>query len=291
MNRAGRAAIQAVRFLVVVAVAACALAAPHLATAQSPSDASPRPTVVLVHGAWADASSWGKVIPLLQHDRLTVVAPPNPLRGLTSDAAYLVSYLKTVTGPIVLVGHSYGGAVITNAATGNPNVKALVYIDAFAPAMGENLEQLTFAQPGSCLGGGGEPANVFNFAVDPSQPAGDPDLYLKIPAGPSYDGFGRCFANFVPAREAAVLGAVQRPLALGAFTTPSGAPGWATIPSWALIGREDRAIPPAELTFMAKRANARIEYATAGHLSMLTQPRATASVIERAANAVIDGSR
>jgi len=188
-----------------------------------------------------------------------------------------------VTGPIVLVGHSYNGAVITNAATGNPDVKALVYIDAFAPAMGENLQQLTFAQPGSCLGGGGDPANVFNFAVDPSQPAGDPDLYLKIAAGPSYDGFSLCFANFVPAPEAAALGAVQRPLALGAFTTPSGAPAWATIPSWALIGHEDRAIPPAELTFMAQRASARIEYVTAGHLSMLTQPRATTSVIERAA--------
>jgi pimeloyl-ACP methyl ester carboxylesterase len=114
---------------------------------------------------------------------------------------------------------------------------------------------------------------------------GDPDLYLRIPAGPHYDGFGPCFANFVPAREAAVLGAVQRPLALSAFTTASGAPAWATIPSWALIGREDRAIPPAELTFMAERASATIQYVTAGHLSMITQPRATATVIEHAVNA------
>lgn len=146
--------------------------------------------------------------------------------------------------------------MITNAATGNPNGKALVYVDAFAPAEGEMLQQLTFATPGSCLAGGGL-SNVFNFATDPSQPTGDPDLYLKIPAGPSYDGFVSCFANFVPGPEAAVLGAVQRPLALGAFTTPSGPAAWTTIPSWAVIGRDDRAIPPAELTTMAQRATPR----------------------------------
>jgi len=259
---------------------------PRLAQAQgSPQAAGPRPTVVLVHGAWADASSWDDVIPLLQHDGLTVVAPPNPLRGLTSDAAYLASFLKTIDGPIVLVGHSYGGAVITNAATGNPNVKALVYIDAFAPAEGETLQHLTFATPGSCLAGGGDLSNVFNFAADPSQPAADPDLYLKTPARPSYDGFASCFANFVPGPEAAVLGAVQRPLALGAFTTPSGPAAWTAIPSWAVIGRDDRAIPPAELTTMAQRAGAKITYVEAGHLSMITKPQAVAAVIEQAARA------
>ena len=121
----------------------------------SPNPGSTKPTIVLVHGAWADASSWDGVTPILQREGYTVDAPPNPLRGLTTDAAYLASYLSTISGPIVLVGHSYGGAVITNAATGNPNVKALVYVDAFAPAAGETLEQLTFAQPGSCLAGGG----------------------------------------------------------------------------------------------------------------------------------------
>jgi pimeloyl-ACP methyl ester carboxylesterase len=215
----------------------------------------------------------------------TVDAPPNPLRGLTTDANHLASYLSTISGPIVLVGHSYGGAVITNAATGSPNVKALVYVDAFAPAQGEAAQQLTFSRPGSCLGGGGSLSNVFNLAVDPSQPAGDYDLYVKIPPGTDYTGFDACFATFVPSDQAAVLAAGQRPLALGAFTTPSGSPAWASIPSWAVIGREDQAIPPVELTFMAQRGGSRITYVTAGHLSMITQPKLVSEVINDAAHA------
>ena len=241
-------------------VVAALLTLPSFASAQSgPSQGAfgsghQKPTIVLVHGAWADSSSWGELIPILQNEGYTVDAPPNPLRGLTSDSAYLASYLNNISGPIVLVGHSYGGAVITNAATGNPNVKALVYVEAFAPAAGETLEQLTFAKPGSCLAGGGNLSNVFNFGVDPSQPAGDSDLYLKIPAGTDYAGFDSCFATDVPPQEADLLGVIQRPLALGAFTTPSGTPAWATVPSWAVIGTDDQAIPPAELTFMAQRA-------------------------------------
>jgi pimeloyl-ACP methyl ester carboxylesterase len=238
---------------------------------------------VLVHGGWTDGSSWDQVISTLQRERYTVDAPPNPLRGLASDSAYLASYLKTISGPIVLVGHSYGGAVITNAATGNPNVEALVYVDAFEPAAGESLQQLTFAQPGSCLTGGGNLNNVFNFAVDPSQPAGDSDLYLKVAPGTNYLGFDACFANDVPKQEANVLAATQRPFALGAFTAPSGTPAWASIPSWALIGTQDLAIPPAELTFMAQRAHSQITYVKAGHLSMITQPSAVADAINQAA--------
>jgi pimeloyl-ACP methyl ester carboxylesterase len=284
----------AVRALRRPAVIASALALTILAAVPlisiTPGNASPRigsskPTIVLVHGAWADASSWDQIISILQREGYTVDAPPNPLRGLTTDAAYLASYLNTISGPIVLVGHSYGGAVITNAATGNPSLKALVYVDAFAPAQGETLEQLTFAQPGSCLAGGGNLSNVFKFAGDPSQPAGDFDLYLKIPPGTNYAGFESCFATYVPPNQAAILGAIQRPLALGAFTTASGPPAWATIPSWAVIGREDQAIPPSELTFMAQRAHAAITYVTAGHLSMITQPARVADVITDAANA------
>jgi pimeloyl-ACP methyl ester carboxylesterase len=244
---------------------------------------SPQPTIVLVHGGWADGSSWDHVISILQQEGYTVDAPPNPLRGLASDSAYLASYLKTIAGQIILVGHSYGGAVITNAATGNPNVKGLVYVDAFEPAAGESLEQLTFAQPGSCLTGGGNLNNVFNFVVDPSQPAGDYDLYLKIPPGTDYAGFDACFATDVPTPEANLLGATQRPFALGAFTEPSGSPAWASIPSWAVIGTDDGAIPPAELTFMAQRAHSQITSVRAGHLSMITQPWAVASVINQAA--------
>jgi pimeloyl-ACP methyl ester carboxylesterase len=242
----------------------------------------PKPTIVLVHGAFADASSWDNVIAILQHEGYTVDAPPNPLRGLNADSAYLTSYLSTISGPIVLVGHSYGGAVITNAAYGNANVKALVYVDAFEPAQGETLKQLTFAKPGSCLAGGGNLNNVFNFVVDPSQAAGDYDLYLKTAPGADYAGFDTCFATDVPPTEAVILGAVQRPLALDAFTAPSGPPAWAAIPSWAVIGTQDQAIPPAELTFMAQRAHSQITYVTAGHLSMITQPGGVAKVINQA---------
>jgi len=273
---------------------------PTLASAQPPSPIpgpfakpisappGPKPTIVLVHGAWADSSSWDNVIPLLQADGYTVDAPPNPLRGLASDSAYLASYLKTISGPIVLVGHSYGGAVITNAAVtpnANTNVKALVYVDAFEPAQGENLETLTFSKPGSCLAGGGNLSNVFNFGVDPTQPAGDYDLYIKTQPGTDFAGFDACFATDVPETQANVMAATQRPLALDAFTQPSGPPAWASIPSWAVIGTQDQAIPPAELKFMAHRAHSKITYVKAGHLSMVTQPWALANVIVQAANA------
>jgi pimeloyl-ACP methyl ester carboxylesterase len=262
---------------------------PALATAQSNRSAdrpgqvaSTKPTIALVHGAWADASSWDAVIPVLEQEGYTVDAPPNPLRGLTSESAYLASFLKTISGPIVLVGHSSGGAVITNAATGNANVKALVYVDAFKPARGKTPEHLRFSKPGSRLAGGGNLSNVVNFAVDPSLPKGDSDLYLEVAPGQDHAGF----ATYVPAPEAAVLAATQRPLALGAFTAPSGTPASASIPSWAVIGREDRAIPPAELTFMADRAHSQITYVTAGHLSMITQPRAVAAAITKAATSL-----
>jgi len=244
--------------------------------------AGPKPTIVLEHGGFADGSSWGQVISILQHEGYTVDAPPTPLLGLASDSAYLASYLETISGPIVLVGHSYGGMVITNAATGNPNVKALVYDDAFEPAAGETVQQLTFAKPGSCLAGGGDLNNVVNFVVNPSQPAGDADLYLKVAPGTDYAGFDACFATDVPTLEANVLAATQRPIALGAFTAPSGSPAWASVPSWAVVGTDDQVIPPAELTFMAQRAHSRVSYVRAGHLSMITQPFAVANVINQA---------
>src|SRR5262249_50252207 len=148
----------------------------------------------------------------------------------------------------------YGGAVITNAATSNRNVKALVYVDAFVPAQGETLKNLTFARPGSCLGGGGDLSNVFNFVTEPSLPAGDPDLFIKEAPGPHFPGWDRCFATDVPRHEAALLAAGERPLAANAFSDVSGPPAWAKIPSWAVIGTDDHAIPTAELQFMARRA-------------------------------------
>jgi len=233
--------------------------------------------IVLEHGAWADASSWDQVIAGLQRHGFTVYAPPNPLRGVSYDSTYLKDFLSTIPGPIVLVGHSYGGFVTTNAATGNPNVKALVYVDAFIPDQGETLQDLVSAQPGSCLGG--NPADVFNFAPYPGGPAGDVDVYIKPSVVPG------CFASGLPASQAAVIAATQRPLAASVLGEPSGAPAWKTIPSWAVIGTADKALPPAEQTFMAKRAGAHITDVNAGHLSMIADPEAVAQVIEQAAQA------
>ena len=230
---------------------------------------------MLVHGAWADGSSWINVTQDLQRHDYTVAAPPNPLRGLTADSASIAAYLSTISGPIVLVGHSYGGAVITNAALGNGQVKALVYVDAFIPAQHETLVSLT--QPGSCFAA--PPPTVFDFVPIPGAPAGVVDAYVK----PSV--FPGCLANGLRRSEGAALAATQRPLATNALTEESGVPAWATIPSWAVIGTEDHAITPASQLAMANRANAHITEIDAPHLSMLSDPRAVARVIERAAEA------
>jgi pimeloyl-ACP methyl ester carboxylesterase len=246
---------------------------------------STKPTIVMVHGGYADSSSWSKVIPLLTAEGYTVDAAPNPLRGLYSDSAYVRSFLKSITGPIVLVGHPYGGMVITNAATGNPNVKALVYVDAFVPDQGDTALHLIFAKPGSCFYGGGNLHNTMIFRDDPSLPANDPVLYIKYAPGPDFTGFDACFANDLPTSEADVLWAVQRPIALDAFTQVSGVPAWKTIPSWAVLGTQDHAIPPAELQFMDQRAGAQITYVKAGHLSMISDPSVVAKVVTEAATA------
>jgi pimeloyl-ACP methyl ester carboxylesterase len=205
-----------------------------------------RPVIVLEHGAWADASSWAAVIARLQADGFTVDAPPNPLRGLPQDSAYLQDFLThnaALAGqPVVLVGHSYGGAVITNAAVGDSEVKALVYVDAFIPDQGETLAQLTGAQPGSCLAG--NPADIFNLVPYPGAPAGDVDTYIKQSLVPS------CFASGLPASQAAVIAATQRPLAASTLGEPSGPPAWKTIPSWDVIGTADRvSFPPSKYSW------------------------------------------
>lgn len=235
-----------------------------------------KPTIVLEHGAWADASSWRGVIERLQAKGFTVLAPPNHLRGGKVDSAYLATFLSSVTGPIVLVGHSYGGYVITNAAVGNPAVKALVYVDAFIPEVGENLLQRT---TGSCLSG--DPTKNFRLVPSP----GGVDLYIKTEADPPFPGLADCFATGVPAPEAAVVAAVQRPIALHALAEPSGVPAWRTIPSWALVGTSDAVITPEEQEFMATRANARTAKVDAGHLSLITRPDAVTDLVITAANA------
>ncbi|MGV9647650.1 alpha/beta fold hydrolase [Streptomyces sp. NPDC003554] len=242
-----------------------------------------KPTVVLVHGAWADSSGWSGVVKRLQADGYPVTAPANPLRGLTSDSAYLADYLKTIHGPIILVGHSYGGAVITNAATGNPNVKALVYIAAFAPDKGESAAALSVKFPGSHLSDDPDaPLPTALNAVPFTQPDGSTgtDLYLKP------DKFRDVFlSNRLSKAEAAELAATQRPASAEALGEPSGTPAWKTIPSWYLVARADHAIPAAAERFMASRAHAHTTEVDAPHGVQLTNPGTVTKLVERAATA------
>jgi len=276
----------------------------YVVAARSDTGSGPKPSIVLVHGAWADGSSWSSVIKRLQQQGYTIYAPANPLRGLTSDSAYIASFLQSISGPIILVGHSYGGAVITNAATGNPNVKALVYIDAFAPDQGESLASLSSVPPPSgqspsCLSGdptavfnlppsgqspsclSGDPTAVFNFVP---LAGGDTDLYVKPSLFPS------CFANDLPPNEGAVLASTQRAFALSALPQTSGVPAWKTIPSFYLVGTIDRAIPPFAQLFMAQRAHATIVQVRGSHLVMISHPEAVVDLINQAAGTVLGSS-
>jgi pimeloyl-ACP methyl ester carboxylesterase len=250
----------------------------HPAGATAEAGGGAKPTIVLVHGAWADSGSWNAVTRILQADGYTVYAPPNPLQGLAYDTATIADFLHSLTGPIVLVGHSYGGEVITNAADGDSQVKALVYDDAYLPAKGQSLMSLTTA--GSCFYlPPAQLGTVFNFVPFPGAPTGVYDAYVKQSVFPG------CFANGLPASEGAVLAATQRPLATSAITDTSGPPAWATIPSWAIVGLNDHVIPPAEQLFMAHRAHAHITKIYAPHLSMISDPGVVASVITQAARA------
>ena len=237
-----------------------------------------KPTIVLVHGAWADGSSWSAVTAKLQSAGYTVDVEANPLRSLATDAQYLRDLLATIPGPVVLVGHSYGGMVTTSAATGNPNVKALVYVDAFIPDQGDSLGALAAAQPGSNL----DPNS--SITAVPIHDAGgnviNADVYIKP------DQFAGLFAGGIPAKQAAVLAATQRPLTASTLEeTLAGVPAWKTIPSWDLIGTADNVLPPAEQQIMAHRAGSHITKVDAPHLSMISDPDAVTGVIVDAARA------
>jgi pimeloyl-ACP methyl ester carboxylesterase len=271
MRLAALAAAMAVAGLLIPAAQA-ASAHPSVPAA---TGSQPKPSIVLVHGAWADSSSWDAEVSQLQHDGYPVYVPTNPLQGLHYDSAYLADFLHSIAGPIILVGHSYGGAVITNAATGDQEVKALVYVDAFAPARGETLAQLVTAKPGSCV----VPANL-TLVPYPRAPQGAADAYIKQSVFPS------CMANDLPASQGRVLAALQPPLTTLALTQKSGVPAWKTIPSWAIIGTADHAIPPAELLAMARRAHSHVTFIPGGsHLSMISNPCAVTNVILQAAQA------
>src|SRR3954451_9450497 len=188
----------------------------------------PMPTIVLVHGAWADGSSWNGVASELQGQGFAVFVPPNLLRGVATDAAYVASFLaQRTTGPVVLVGHSYGGFVITNAATGGGDGRALVYVDAFAPDEGETVFQI--------LGGSGsafdipDPTTVFDIVGYPGGPEGDAEAFLKP------DAVHTAFAQDLPEADRWLIAAGQRPITLGANTAPSGPPAWKTLPSWVVL--------------------------------------------------------
>ena len=252
-------------------VASLGLAGGAAADAE-PSDRpapAPKPTVVLVHGAFADSSSWSPVIAKLQRLGYPVLAVANPLRGLTNDSQYLASVLATVDGPIILVGHSYGGAVISNAATGNPNVKALVFIAAFALDQGESLASISAQFPDSDLGA----------SILPRPYPGGADLYIRP------DLFRAAFAADLPRSATDVMAVTQRPLADLAFGEPSGPPAWATIPSWYMVAASDRAIDPAAERFMAQRAHAHTTVVRASHVVMLSHPDDVVRMIADAARA------
>ncbi|MGQ4347976.1 alpha/beta fold hydrolase [Streptomyces sp. SAS_275] len=243
---------------------------------QGSSAKATKPTVVLVHGAWADGSTWAQVTQQLQKAGYTVDVPPNTLRGVNTDSQNLNAYLKTIKGPIVLVGHSYGGMVITNAANGLSNVKALVYVDAFIPDKGDTVNKLSAAKPGSALAVK-DPTTVFNAVPIPGG-NGNVDLYVK----PSL--FPKDFVAGYDSAKSNVLAASQRPLAAGALSEPSGAPAWKNIPSWAVIGTGDKVIPPAGQQDMTKRAGSHVTTIDAPHLSMVTDPDQVTKVITTASS-------
>jgi pimeloyl-ACP methyl ester carboxylesterase len=270
------AGLAAVAGLAVGGAAAASTGSPVAAHGTSGHRTSgPKPTIVLVHGAWANGSSWNGVVKRLQADGYTVDVPANPLQGLAYDPEYIADYLHSITGPIVLVGHSYGGAVITNAATGDSQVKALVYVDAFAPDQGQTVGQLASSVPGSCVLAT-DPTTIFNLATFPGAPAGVFDAYYK------QNLFPACFANGLPLAEAKVLASTQEPLSTLALSQPSGVPAWKTIPSWAVVGTADRVIPPAIQLAMARHAHAHITEVKAPHLSMIAAPGVVTQVILKA---------
>jgi pimeloyl-ACP methyl ester carboxylesterase len=239
-------------------------------------DSGPKPTIVLVHGAFADASGWAGVITRLEERGYTVLAPANPLRGVPADSAYIASVLATISGPIVLVGHSYGGEVITNAATGNPNVKALVYIAAFAPDAGETSGGILAKFPGSML----TPPNLILRPFPQPDGTTGTDAYIN-PAV-----FQQAFCADCADATAAVMAATQRPGALATLSEPSGVPAWKTIPSWYLVASQDHAIPPAAERFMAARMHARTVQIDSSHAAMVSHPGAVTDLILSAAQAV-----
>ena len=242
-----------------------------LCAGQAQTLASAKPTVVLVHGAFADSSSWNGVVADLTRDGYHVVAAANPLRGVASDAAAVRTVVNSIPGPVILVGHSYGGTVISAAADGAANVKALVYVAAFAPEVGESTFDLTGKFPGSTL------PPTLDKPID--LPGGAHDLCIQ------QDKFPAQFAADVPLPQARLMAVAQRPLTDSAGAEKAVAAGWKVIPSWWVYGEADRNIPPAAMKWMAQRAHGKQVVAIPGasHVVMISHPHEVAKLIEAAA--------
>lgn len=261
-----------IRLILIVALLLGTIMLTSLGNTMNPANAQgSKPTIVLVHGAFAESSSWNSVLTKLIAKGYPTVAIANPLRGVQSDADYVASVLNDIKGPIMLVGHSYGGAVITNAVNGNSNVKALVYVAGFAPDTGESAADLSGRYPGSTLGP--------TLAPPVALPDGNKDLYIQ------QDKFHAQFAADVPADEARLMASTQRPITEAALNEASGASAWKSIPSWFIYGERDLNIPAAVQSFMADRANSRetVVVKGASHVVMISHPDAVAEVIEHAA--------
>ena len=239
------------------------------------ADAAPL-TVVLVHGAFADASNWAGAIPTLQAAGVAVLAPPNPLRGINHDAAYIASLVSQIPGPVLLVAHSYGGAVITNAGTRADNVRGLVYVGAFIPDEDETLQNLAEQSTDSKVLPALRPMQY------PTTPGSSPDSEFTIDTA----SFHEIFCADLPAEQAAILAVSQRPLAGVSFGEPTQDPAWKTLPAWAIISPSDFVIGPSGERFMADRSGATITEVDASHAMMISQPQVVADVILTAVAAV-----
>ena len=233
------------------------------------------PTVMLVHGAFADASSWNGVIERLQAKGIEVTAPAIPLRGISIDSDYLATVLEETPGPVLAVGHSYGGAVMTNAAARAKNVVGLVYVAAFAPDEGEMLGEVE----------AGSKDSVLNSALVPHHyPSGNGEPRVEFAIDPAK--FHDAFAADLPTEQAAVMAATQRPIAEAAFSEPNGPPAWKNLPSWAVVATGDTAAGADVTRSMAKRAGADITEVEGSHVVMVSHPEAVADVIVEAVAAV-----
>lgn len=231
-------------------------------------------TIVLVHGAYADSSSWNGSVNALRHAGYPVIAVANPLRSLEGDGAYLRSVLANIEGPIVIAGHSYGGAVLSHAAEGNPNITALVYIASFQAEIGESLLELVEKFPGAQLGGAAVPSEVL-FA--------DGSTGTELTIDP--ERFPALFAGDVDTVVAQQMAATQRPLALAAFTAPATKAAWKSIPHWVLLARQDLAVPAELVHWMTERSGGHLTEIDASHAVTVSQPDAVTQIIIEAAQA------